>query len=251
MLCLELCFNFTVFSFKNTLYRQVFGAPMKSCISPVVANIFMAYVEKAAFNSFQTPPRLWVRFVDDTFCVTKRSCVGEFHDHLDGVETHKKRMELKHIQNVLTLNGYPNWLLNRKLKIKSDPPSATPATRNAVETRGIAILPNVLKFSEKLKLILLRHGIRTVFKPPQKLGGLLSSFKDAIDPGYRQGAIYKINCSDCDLCYIGETKRWFERRKKKHMRDVKNSDNNATALSKHAVELGHSIDLKKLQNFAN
>ena len=83
-----------------------------------------------------------------------------------------------------------------------------------------------------------------VFKPPQKLGGLLSSFKDAIEPGYRQGAIYKINCSDCDKCYIGETKRWFETRKKEHIRDVKNGDNNATALSKHTVELGHSIDWK-------
>ena len=28
------------------------------------------------------------------------------------------------------------------------------------------------------------------------------------------------------------------------MRNVKNSDNNVTALSKHAVELGHSIDWK-------
>ena len=149
-------------------------------------------------------------------------------------------MELKHIENVLTLNGYPNWLSNRKLKIKSDPPFATPATRNAVEVCGIAILPYVPKLSEKLKLILLRHGIRIVFKPPQKLGGLLSLFKDAIEPGYWQGAIYEINCSDCDQCYIGETKCWFETRKKEHMRDVKNGDNNATALSKHAVELGHS-----------
>ena len=92
-------------------------------------------------------------------------------------------MELKYIQNVLTLNGYPNWLL----KIKSDPLFATPATRNAVETRGIAILPYFSKLSEKLKLILRSHGIRTVFKSPQKLGGLLSLFKDAIEPRYRQG----------------------------------------------------------------
>ena len=77
-------------------------------------------------------------------------------------DEYKKRMELKHIQNVLTLNDYPNWLLNRKLKIKSDPSFAT-ATRSAVKTRGIAILPYVPKFSESLKVILLGHGIRTVF----------------------------------------------------------------------------------------
>ena len=44
-----------------------------------------------------------------------------------------------------------------------------------------------------------------------------------------------------------ETKRWFETRKKEHMRYVKNGDNNATALSKHAVELGHSIDWKNYE----
>ena len=97
----------------------------------------------------------------------------------------------------------------------------------------------VPKLLEKLKSILLSHGIRSLFKLPQKLGGLLSSFKNAIEPGYLQGASYKINCSDCDQSYIGETKRWFETREKERMRDVKNDVNNATALFKHAVELGH------------
>ena len=86
-------------------------------------------------------------------------------------DENKKGMELKHIQNVLTLNGCPNWLLNRKLKIKSDPILATPTTRNAVETHGIAIIPYVPKLSEKLKLSLLNHGIQTVCKFPQKLCG--------------------------------------------------------------------------------
>ena len=75
-----------------------------------------------------------------------------------------------------------------------------------------------------------------------KLDRLLTSFKKAIKSGYRQGAMYKKNCSDCDRCYIGETKRWFETRKNEHVRNVKNNGNNATALSKHAVVLGDSID---------
>ena len=47
----------------------------------------MAYLEKTAINTFHTPPTLWVRIVDNTFCVIKRSCVGKFHDHLDGISS--------------------------------------------------------------------------------------------------------------------------------------------------------------------
>ena len=47
------------------------------------------------------------------------------------------------------------------------------------------------KLSEKLKSILLSHGIRIVFKPLRKLGRLLSSFKNAIESGYRQGVFTK------------------------------------------------------------
>ena len=73
--------------FKVTLYWQVFGAPMRSCISSEVANIFMAYVEKTAIDTFLTQPTFWVRFVDDTFCVIKCFCVVEFHNHLDGISS--------------------------------------------------------------------------------------------------------------------------------------------------------------------
>ena len=129
-------------------------------------------------------------------------------------DENKKRMELKRIQNVLTLNGYPNWPLNRKLKIKSDPLFDTPATHNAVETHGIAILPYVPKLSEKLKLILLSNSIRSVFKPPQKLGGLLSSFKDAIEPGYWQGAIYKKIAVTATSAILAKQKAGLKREKK-------------------------------------
>ena len=56
-------------------------------------------------------------------------------------------MMLKHIQHVL----------NRKLKIKSDPPFATLATPIQSKTRGNAKLQYIPKLSEKLNSIQPSH----------------------------------------------------------------------------------------------
>ena len=85
---LEICSNSSVFSFQNVLYRQTFSTPMGSYISPIVANIFMEHTEKAALTTFHTPPKLWLRYVDDTFRVLKNEHMTEFHQHINSVCHH-------------------------------------------------------------------------------------------------------------------------------------------------------------------
>ena len=77
---LSICRKSTIFSFKNVLYHQIFGVPMGSCISPILANIFMKFVEHRAISTFHTPPKLWVRDVDETFCVIEEHYAEEFHN---------------------------------------------------------------------------------------------------------------------------------------------------------------------------
>lgn len=67
---IELCTNNSYFEFDGTFYLQIFGMAMGSPLSPVLANIFLEYVERDLLPSFPgVPPSFWVRYVDDVLAL--------------------------------------------------------------------------------------------------------------------------------------------------------------------------------------
>ena len=90
MEALKLCLHSTIFSFNSVLYRQTLDTPMGSCISPVIANIFMESIERSAIDSFQEPPRVWIRYVDDIFCIIKTPVIDDFLHHINGISPSSK-----------------------------------------------------------------------------------------------------------------------------------------------------------------
>ena len=82
---LELCLRSTYFSFQGELYEQTEGAAMGSPVSPVVANTYMEYFEDLAMMTSPNSPRVWKWYVDDTFCILKKTAVLETLDHLNGI----------------------------------------------------------------------------------------------------------------------------------------------------------------------
>ena len=58
---------------------------MGSPASPVVANIYMDYFENLTSPTAPHPPRVWKRYVDDTFCILKKGTIQESLDHLNSI----------------------------------------------------------------------------------------------------------------------------------------------------------------------
>ena len=67
---LGVCLKTTYFIYHQQFYEQAEGAAMGSPVSPVVANIFMEFVEEVAINTSPSP----LRFVRDMLMILFVSC---------------------------------------------------------------------------------------------------------------------------------------------------------------------------------
>lgn len=85
---LEFTLTTTYFRFRGQIYRQKFGTAMGSPVSPLVADIYMEYLEQTAIASvpLHLKPKLWKRYVDDILEVINKQAVEELTDHLNRVD---------------------------------------------------------------------------------------------------------------------------------------------------------------------
>ncbi|MCP4600763.1 MAG: hypothetical protein GY847_09560, partial [Proteobacteria bacterium] len=58
-----------VFTWESTLYRQRSGLPMGGRLSPIIANIYMEFLEHQVLCTTQIRPKTYFRYVDDVFVV--------------------------------------------------------------------------------------------------------------------------------------------------------------------------------------
>ena len=56
---------------------------MGSPVSAVIANLYMESFEEQAITTSSYEPRIWKRYVDDTFTILDRENVDDFLQHLD------------------------------------------------------------------------------------------------------------------------------------------------------------------------
>ena len=66
--------------------NRVEGAAMGSPVSPIVANLYMEYLEQKALSTAPHPPKFWGRYVDDTFVIHKEANKQGFLQHINSVD---------------------------------------------------------------------------------------------------------------------------------------------------------------------
>ena len=111
------------FKFDEEFYLQIYGTCMGSKCAPSYADLYMAWFESQFIYSYHLQPLLWVRFLDDCFCVWQhgREELDKFLAHLnDSHPTIKFTMEASKQQvNFLDTTVYvENNLLKTDLYCK-------------------------------------------------------------------------------------------------------------------------------------
>ena len=116
ILLLEFCLKNTYFSFHDQFYEQVEGAAMGSPVSPIVANLYMEYLEQKALSTAPNPLRFWHRFVDDTFVICKEVNQQGFLQHINSLdpaikftlEDNKEDGSIPSLSNLRLMAHYPS-----------------------------------------------------------------------------------------------------------------------------------------------
>ena len=80
---LEFTLSNNYFVYNNCIYKQIHGCAMGSPVSPIVANLCMEVIEELAISTSPVPPKVWKRYVDDSFVIIKKDAVSSFHNTLN------------------------------------------------------------------------------------------------------------------------------------------------------------------------
>ena len=68
---LDFVLSHNYFIYEDKIYKQIHGCAMGSPVSPVVANLCMEAIKEVAINTSVVQPKVWNRYVDDSFCIIK------------------------------------------------------------------------------------------------------------------------------------------------------------------------------------
>jgi len=311
----------TFFTFNKIIYKQIYGTPMGSPLSPVIADLVMQDLETTAIKNLPFQPSFYHRYVDDILLAApsdslhllsktfnsqhgrlqftmeiesdkkisfldltfinedgklifdlfkKPTFSGRFLNfysnhplsHKKGViygltdkilkVSHPKFQQKNLIDCILLLlkNGYPLEFIfasiHNRIKKFSQKFQNNPIQQQGPQDPRITFftVPFIKHISNSLKTISSNLGCPLAFTIPSTLNMFIKTGKDKIDSLNRCGVVYKINCKDCEVSYVGQTKRRLITRMKEHKNDINKKSGIPSVISSHRL-LNHEFDWDK------
>lgn len=146
-------------------------------------------------------------------------------------------------------NGYPVWMV-KKLLYESTPVQHNENTpqRNSDNDEGTKYgsILNIKNLTGKIKNCFKDENMKIATYNSKTVFSLFTRLKDTTPKQFNSNVIYRINCSDCQATYVGQTSQWLKNRLNIHRSDIKKK-NIRCALTKHSVEQEHHIDLDSVE----
>ncbi|KYN18632.1 hypothetical protein ALC57_09050 [Trachymyrmex cornetzi] len=104
------------------------------------------------------------------------------------------------------------------------------------------LVPYIRNFSEKFFHIAHKMNKKVAFKAHNNLNSIIKLGKDQLKTNEQKGVVYKINCKECDVSYVGQTKRKMGTRIFEHQQDTKNKKHCSSVLAEHQMNNGHNFN---------
>jgi len=164
-------------------------------------------------------------------------------------EFHKDNFDL--IINVLLDNGYPLNLILSTIKRRLYCRFQTHDFHKKTESENSQVINSLPFFTVPYvsctakKFIQFFKNIsfcKLSFSCLNKLNKFIKVHKDHLSTFSRSNVVYKIDCSNCDASYVGQTKRLLKYRIGEHRNHIKRNSNQVSVITNHRITFEHDFD---------
>ena len=171
--------------------------------------------------------------------------------HLSHPEFHEKNFNI--IIDILLNNSYPLEfifrILHERLKALISKSNNSKENREKEDTLSVPFftVPFISNFSEKFRSITKDINVRLSYRSLNKLSSFIKTHKDSLPTQNKRNVVYKINCSSCEVSYVGQTGRQLHTRISEHKNQIKRPSQRQSVITEHRVESGHDFEWEKVE----